>query len=70
MKYLAVFAALVFCVVGYAQQPNSQEPDLSAHKVEGVVVGYSQENRVGQILLKPSTDYADPFCVICGLGSS
>ena len=51
MKRVAVFAILVVSFVGYGQQQNNQDPDLSAKKIAGVVVGYSEEYRVGQILL-------------------
>lgn len=66
MKRVAAFAILVLTIVGYGQQQNSQEPDLSAKKVESVVVGYSQENRVGQILLSNTDNRFEQYFDIWG----
>lgn len=66
MKHVAVFAILVLSVIGYGQQQNSQDPDLSAKKVEGVVVGYSQENKVGQILLSNTDNRFEQYFDIWG----
>ncbi len=43
MKYVAVLAALVFCFVGSAAQQVTQEPDLSAKRIETMVVGYDKQ---------------------------
>lgn len=56
MKHVAVLTALIFCFVGHNKQQNSQEPDLSSKRVETVVVNYSKENRLGQILFTDSED--------------
>lgn len=56
MKHLAVFATLVLCFVGHNKQQNSQEPDLSSDRVTSVVVGYSKERKLGQILFTDSKD--------------
>lgn len=66
MKHVAVFAILVLSVIGYGQQQSSQDPDLSAKKVEGVVVGYSQENKVGQILLSNTDNRFEQYFDIWG----
>jgi hypothetical protein len=66
MKHVAVFAALVLCLAGHHRQQNSQEPDLSAHKVASVVVGYSQESRAGQILLGDEKDRIEQYFDIWG----
>lgn len=66
MKYVAVLAALVFCFVGTAAQQNTQEPDLSAHRVEYIVVGYSKENRVGQIMFSEHENKIEQYFEIWG----
>lgn len=66
MKHLAVFAVLALCFTGYVQQQNSPVPDLSSRKIESVVVGYSQENKLGQILLNNSDDKSEQYFDIWG----
>ena len=66
MKYVAVFAALVFCVVGGAAQQNTQEPDLSTKRVESMVVGYSKEDRVGQIMFGEHENKVEQYFEIWG----
>lgn len=66
MKHLAVIAVLALCFTAHAQQQNNQEPDLSSHKVEAVVVGYSQENKLGQILLSNHDDKFEQYFDIWG----
>ena len=66
MKPLAIFAVLALCSTAYAQQQNNQEPDLSSNKVAGVVVGYSQENKLGQILLSNTEDKFEQYFDIWG----
>jgi hypothetical protein len=66
MDHLSVFAALALCFVGFGQQQNNQEPDLSSHKIAGVVVSYSQENRLGQILLSNTEDKFEQYFDIWG----
>lgn len=51
MKYVTLVVTLLLCFVVQAQQQNSPEPDLSAHKVTAVAVSYSKEQSLGQILL-------------------
>ena len=66
MKHAAVLAALVLCFVAPGKQLNTQEPDLSAKKVAAVVVGYSKENRLGQILLSNTEDRYEQYFDIWG----
>ena len=66
MKHLAVFAILILCVVGYGQQPNSLEPDLSAKKVAAVAVSYSKEHRIGQILISDEDNQIDQYFDVWG----
>lgn len=51
MKYVTVVAILLLVFVVHAKPQNSPDPDLSAHKVAGVAVSYSKEQRLGEILL-------------------
>jgi hypothetical protein len=61
MKHLIVFTALVLCFFGPYQQPNSDEPDLSADRVASVVVGYDKERKIGQILLGNTEDKIEQY---------
>lgn len=61
MKPLALFAALLFFVVGHVEAQNNQEPDLSAKRVGGVAVSYSKEHRLGQILISDVDDRIDQY---------
>jgi len=63
MKHLAVFAALALCFVG---QQNSQEPDLSSDRVAALVVNYSKESSLGQILLSDSENRFGQYFDIWG----
>jgi hypothetical protein len=66
MKHLVVFVATVLCFVGHSEQQDSQEPDLSARRVAAVVVSYSKENRLGQILLSNTEDRFEQYFDIWG----
>ena len=66
MKYVVVLAALVFCFVGSAAQQNTQEPDLSAKRIESMVVGYDKENRVGQIMFGEHENKVEQYFEIWG----
>ena len=63
MKHVAVFAALALCFVG---QQNSQEPDLSSDRVAALVVNYSKESSLGQILLSDSENRFGQYFDIWG----
>jgi hypothetical protein len=63
---VAVFAAFVLCFVGHNHQPNIQEPDLSARRVEAVVIGYSEQNRLGQILFSNTEDRFEQYFDVWG----
>lgn len=65
MKHVALLAALVLCFVGHDEQ-QSQEPDLSSHRVAAVMVNYSQENRLGQILFSDSDDKYEQYFDVWG----
>jgi hypothetical protein len=69
MKHVALFAALVLCFVAPSKQQNSQEPDLSAQKIRSLVVVYSEENRVGQVLLSNSEDRFEQYFDMWGKSS-
>ena len=69
MKHVAVFAALALCFVGQHEQQNSQEPDLSSHRVAAVVVSYSKESKLGQILLSNSEDRFEQYFDLWGKSS-
>jgi hypothetical protein len=66
MKYVAVLAALVFCFVGSAAPQNTPEPDLSTKRVESMVVGYSKEDRVGQIMFGEHENKVEQYFEIWG----
>ena len=66
MKFVAVLATLLFCGTGHHAQQNTQEPDLTADKVAAVVVGYSKENRVGQILISNREDRIEQYFDVWG----
>ena len=66
MKHVSLFAALVLFFVGHHAQQNSQDPDLSAHKVMAVVVGYSEESRLGQISFSDSDDRIEQYFDVWG----
>ena len=66
MKYVAVFATLLLCVVGNLAQQNSQEPDLKMDKVATIVVSYSKEHRIGQILTSNEEDQIDQYFDVGG----
>lgn len=51
MKLAAVFAVLTLLLAGHNTPQNSPDPDLSAKRIETVVIGYSEKNRLGQLLL-------------------
>jgi hypothetical protein len=63
MKHVAVFAALALCFVG---QQNSQEPDLSSDRVAALVVNYSKESSLGQILLSDTENRFGQYFDIWG----
>jgi hypothetical protein len=66
MKHVAVFAALVLCFVGQDKQQNSQEPDLSSKRVAAVMVSYSKEDRLGEILFSDSEDRLGQYLDVWG----
>ena len=66
MKHSIVFTALVLCSFGPYQQPNSNEPDLSADRIAAVVVSYDQERKIGQILLGNTEDKIEQYFDIWG----
>ena len=70
MKHMALLAALFLCFIGPGKQQNSQEPDLSARKIAAVTVGYSKENRVGQIFLSNSEGKFEQYFDIWGKSSN
>ena len=66
MKYVTVVVTLLLCFVVQAQQQNSPEPDLSAHKVASVAVSYSKEQRLGRIMLADTDDRIEQYFDIWG----
>jgi hypothetical protein len=70
MKYVTVVVTLLLCFVVQAQQQNSPEPDLSAHKVAGVAVSYSQAQRLGEILLADMDGRIEQHLEIWGKSSN
>jgi hypothetical protein len=70
MKYVTVVATLLLCIVVHAQQQNSPEPDLSAHRITSVVMNYSKEQRLGRIMLADKDDRIEQYFDIWGKSSS
>ena len=70
MKYVTVVVTLLLCFVVQAQQQNSPEPNLSAHKVAGVAVSYSQAQRLGEILLADMDGRIEQHLEIWGKSSN
>ena len=66
MKYVTVVVTLLLCFVVQAQQQNSPEPDLAAHKVASVAVSYSKEQRLGRIMLADTDDRIEQYFDIWG----
>lgn len=67
MRHVTVITAVVLCFVGYyKQQQSSPEPDLSSNRVAAVVVSYSKENRIGQILFSNREDRFEQYFDVWG----